>query len=241
MTTYTQMWDVIENKYKDKYGPYVDNVKDDLKLFELALVGRGGYGIWQGGELLVSALISSGKYGKSIFIMPGERRNSPTRSFVRYSDVPVSFPPCYIYKPDHLIVTEPGFLTFRSIVFDIDMTEQVLKMDENGLIIVNSSKSPQELYENADIKIKAKIATVDAAKIAEEILGNPFLTNTALMGAYIALTGVIPFENFAKAITNFKDPRGRNIYSGDKGKSNVKAAEAGYNLVKTNGNGLEGK
>lgn len=228
MTKYTEMWDVIENKYKDKYATTFENYKNSVSMRELALIGRAGYGLWQGGELLSGALISIGKFAKVVFLMPGERQNSPTRSFIRYADSPISFPTSDIYKPDHLILAEADMLNFRSVAFDIDIPQLTAKMDERGLIIVNSSKHPSELQG----LLKARVATVDAARIALELLKSPFHINTAMIGAYLALTNVMSMESFEHSIKTYRDPRGRMVYAGAKGDINIKAAWAGYESIR---------
>lgn len=228
MTKYTEMWDIIENKYRDEYGPLMEEYKKGVNLREVALIGRAGYGIWQAGELLCGALIASGKFAKSIFLMPGERRNTPTRSFIRFADVSVNLPNSHIYKPDDMIIAESTFLNFQSVVLDVDIVSLLSKMDSTGVCVLNSSKPPDQV----NASLKAKLVTVDASQIALEILGDAFLGNTALLGAYIAATKILPLESFEKAIMEFKDPRGRRIYSGEKGELNVKAARAGYESVR---------
>lgn len=228
MTKYTEMWDIIENKYKDEYGPLFEEYKKSINMRELVLVGRAGQGMWQGGELLCGALISGGKFGKVIFIMPGERQNSPTRSFVRYADAPVTFPASHIYRPDHMIISGTELLNFRSIVFDIDVPSLTHKTSEDGLIVLNSSKTPNQL----NVALRAKLVTVDATQIAMDILGDALHRNTVLIGAYLAATKVLSLESFEKAIMEYKDPRGRKVYTGKKGELNIKAARAGYESVK---------
>jgi pyruvate ferredoxin oxidoreductase gamma subunit len=227
MTTYTDMWDRIEDRYRPTYGEAMEAYKAEVNMRELAIIGRAGYGLWQGGELMTGALIANGKYAKVIFLMPGERQNSPTRSYIRYADSPIAFPASDIYKADHMIVIEPSILKFRSMAFDIDIPAQTRKMDDKGLILVNSAKSPAEIEAESD----ARIATVDATSIAIEHLGNPLHTNTALMGAYIAATGVMSLDDFATAIHNYKDPRERMVYAGEKGQRNIGAAKAGFEAL----------
>lgn len=230
MTKYTDMWDIIEDRYKDEYGPSIEEYKQSVNMRELVMIGRAGYGMWQGGELLCRALMSAGKSGKVIFVMPGERQNSPTRSFVRYADVPVTFPGSHIYKPDHMIISDIDLLEFQSLVFDIDTTAFTRRMDEKGLVILDSPMSPDQI--KTKTPLKPKLVTVDATQIALDILEAVFHRNTALIGAYLAVTKVMPLESFEKAILEYKDPRGRLVYSGKKGELNIKAARAGYESVK---------
>lgn len=228
MTKYTEMWEFIENKYKDEYEPLFEEYKKSVNLREVTLIGRAGYGIWVAGELLCAAFIAEGKFAKSIFIMPGERRNTPTRSFIRVADVPVNLPACHIYKPDDMIVAESTFLNFRSEVFDIDIAILTEKMDATGICVLNSAKPPDQV----NASFKAKLVTVDASQIALELLGSAFWGNTALLGGYIAATKILPLESMEKVIMGFKDARGRRTFSAKAGEQNIKALRAGYESVK---------
>ena len=129
------MWDIVENKYKHEYGPLIEEYKNSVNLREVILLGRGGYGMWVAGELLSAALISSGKFAKSIFVMSMDRRNSPTRSFVRFADAPVTFPSSHVYQPDDMVIADSSLLGFQSAVFDIDIPQWLGKLDANGICV----------------------------------------------------------------------------------------------------------
>jgi Pyruvate/2-oxoacid:ferredoxin oxidoreductase gamma subunit len=60
-------------------------------------------------------------------------------------------------------------------------------------LVTTSKNSPEKVKE--DLKIKNRLAVVDAAKIAMEILGLP-ITNTTLLGSLVRASGVVKKESF---------------------------------------------
>ncbi len=228
MNTYMAMYERVVNKYSAEYGPYFKAYKAKTGMREVTLLGRAGEGVWMTGELLASALIEKGKRCKVIFMMPGERRNTLTRSFLRFADVPVDFPVSWIHSADDIIILEEELLTFNSPVLDVEVPVITTRMDPNGFCVINSPKAPGELGGD----IAGKPVTVDATRISVEYLGNPFFMNMAVMGAYLAVRKDILIEEMEAAIRNFINPRGHRPFAGEKGDMNIKALRAGYASVK---------
>jgi pyruvate ferredoxin oxidoreductase gamma subunit len=65
-------------------------------------------------------------------------------------------------------------------------------LKENGKIIINSSKSPEEL--KSEFGFKCPVASVNASKIALETIKLP-ITNTAMMGALEKVTEIVKMES----------------------------------------------
>jgi len=65
-------------------------------------------------------------------------------------------------------------------------------LKENGRIIVNSAD--KEFYAKYDSK---RITVVDASSVALEILGKP-ITNTAMLGALVAVSDIVDLEAVEK-------------------------------------------
>jgi pyruvate ferredoxin oxidoreductase gamma subunit len=63
----------------------------------------------------------------------------------------------------------------------------------NGILITTSPDSPEKVRE--DLKIKNRIAVVDALRIAREVLGVP-ITNTTMLGSLIRASEVVKKESF---------------------------------------------
>lgn len=225
---YMAMWDRVVNKYSKEYGPYFESFKAKTRLNEVIMIGRAGEGVWLAGELLAAAAIESGKYGKVIFAMPGERRNTPARSYVRFSDHPVRFPASWIHNADDILIFEEEMLTFSSPVLDLDIPTITCRMNPNGFCIVNSSKAPGELGGD----VAGKLVTVDGTKISGKILKNPFFMNMAVMGAYLAAKKSDLVNAMESTIKNFVNPRGHKIFGEELGDLNIKAFRVGYESAK---------
>ena len=65
-------------------------------------------------------------------------------------------------------------------------------LKERGLLIINTIKAPQDV--EPELENKWGLATVDATKIAQELLGVP-IVNTTMIGALVRATGVVKLES----------------------------------------------
>ena len=65
-----------------------------------------------------------------------------------------------------------------------------------------------------------KTYTIDATGIALDVLGVP-IVNTAMVGAFAGVTGIVSIESVKKAILD--------TFKGKLGEKNAKAAEVAYN------------
>jgi len=65
-------------------------------------------------------------------------------------------------------------------------------LKEKGIIIINTKKSAGQI--KSEFGISRRLATVDATKIARELLGVP-IVNTTMIGALIKATGVVKLES----------------------------------------------
>jgi pyruvate ferredoxin oxidoreductase gamma subunit len=101
----------------------------------------------------------------------------------------------------------------------------VAGLKPDGLAVINTSKKPSEL----GLKTQARVVTVNAARIAKQIMGRADRVNTVLIGAFIAVTGELSVESVQRAINS--------RFSGKAAESNGKAFIEAYNEVKNRGNG----
>lgn len=152
-------------------------------VLEIRFHGRGGQGAVTSAELLALAAIDEGKNAQSIPAFGPERRGAPVLAFARISDerIRVRTP---VTRPDVVVVLDAGLLRV------VDVTEG---MKESGILIINSSKSPEELRAEFDLN-GYPLALVDATAIAREALGLP-ITNTTMVGALVRATGVVDVES----------------------------------------------
>jgi pyruvate ferredoxin oxidoreductase gamma subunit len=153
------------------------------KLTEIRWHGRGGQGAVTSAELVAQAAISEDKYGQAFPSFGPERRGAPVQAFLRISTLEPIKIRAEIAEPDVVVVLDPGLLTIVNVIAGLK---------DSGLVIVNSKKSFDELA--SLFKTKARLAKVDANKIAREVLGVP-ITNTTMVGALLKGAGVVDIES----------------------------------------------
>ena len=156
---------------------------DSTKLIEIRWHGRGGQGAVTSTELLAQAAISEGKYAQAFPSFGPERRGAPVLAFVRIdSKKPIKIR-AEITQPDVVVVLDPGLLSI------IDVTSG---LKEEGTVIINTKKTVEQI--RSDFGIKGTLATLDAIKIARELLGVP-IVNTTMAGALIKATHIVKLES----------------------------------------------
>ena len=157
-------------------------------LIEVRWHGRGGQGAVTSAELLARAAISEGKYAQAFPSFGPERRGAPVLSFVRISAKEPIRIRAEITQPDVVVVLDPGLLGIVNITSG-------LKAD--GMVVINTKKSAEQIKQ--DFGINSSLATVDATKIARELLGVP-ITNTTMVGALIKATDVVGLESVVEPL-----------------------------------------
>jgi len=172
-------------------------------LKEIRIHGRGGMGAVKAAETLVYAAIMDGKYGNSIPFFGFERQGAPVTAFIRISDEPIR-PKNRVYNPHILMVLDPTIMNAVN-VFD--------GVRDDGFLLLNTAQEPQSLEVPENIKT---LATVDATKIALQMLGRP-ITNTVMLGAFCKATGLVSVEAVAEKVEKLW------------GAKNVEALREGYN------------
>jgi len=179
-------------------------------VIEIRLHGRGGQGAVTASRIIAAAAYEEGKYSQAIPMYGTERRGAPLTAFVRIDNVRVR---------ERELVHTPDY----SICFDefISMQQYIAtNVKSGGVVLCNTTLKPEELPLSGPIKI----ATVDATSIALETIGRP-ITNTALLGAFAKVTGVVKLESVEKAIKKY--------FPGRLGDMNIAAVRKSYKAVTT--------
>lgn len=176
------------------------------EVFETRFHGRGGLGVVTSAELLARAAISEGKYAQSFPSFGPERRGAPVQAFLRISEEPIRVR-TNVYEPDIVVVIDP--LLLRTI----DVTSG---LKENGKIIINTSKSVDEL--KTKLGFKWPVATVNATRIARETIGLP-IANTAMVGAFLKVTGAVQMDSLLEQIKE---------RFGNRAQANIEAMQRAY-------------
>jgi 2-oxoisovalerate ferredoxin oxidoreductase gamma subunit len=161
-------------------------------MIEIRTHGRGGQGAVVASEILAVAFFREGKYVQAFPAFGVERRGAPVVSFTRISDGEIR-ERCEIYEPDHLIVLDPVL---------IDTVNITSGLKEGGWIIINTNRDLRD----SDLAERYRMAMVDANSIAvKHGLGTRAtpIVNTAILGAFSAVTKLVGLEAVLDAITEF--------------------------------------
>lgn len=153
-------------------------------MLEIRWHGRGGQGAKTAAQLLGEAAAAAGRYIQAFPEYGPERSGAPILAFNRISDRPIRVH-ANVASPKVVIVLDPTLLGKTNIVEDLP---------PDGILIVNTSKSPQAIRKMLGLSI-GKVFTIDANRISLETLGR-VMPNTPLMGALIRATGVVEYSQF---------------------------------------------
>ena len=179
-------------------------------MIEIRFHGRGGQGAVTSAEVIATAAINSGKFAQAFPSFGPERRGAPVIAFSRISEEQI-LNRKKIYNPDIVIILDP------SIMKIVDVTSGI---KENGLVVANTTKSPEELKKefNKDIRV----ATVNATHIALEILKRP-ITNIIMLGAVLKIEPLITIDSLVEPL----EARFGKIAA-----KNIEACKVAYESVK---------
>lgn len=151
-------------------------------MIEIRFHGRGGQGAVTSAELTALAAIEQGMYAQAFPSFGPERRGAPVMAFVRVSETPIRTRE-KVYTPDLVVVLDPSLLTI------VDVSAG---LRGDGMIILNSHKSMSEIRQETGLK--ARLAVVDASRIAMDVMRIP-ITNTTMLGALVKASGILPIES----------------------------------------------
>lgn len=164
--------------------------------------------------LIAEAALLEDKYVHAFPTFGPERSGAPIAAFARISDEKF-YMKTEVYEPEIVVVQDPSLLS------QIDVTAGLI---QGGLILINTNDPNKEDVQAVKRKRPdAKLATVDASKIAKEEIGLA-VTNTAILGALCKVTDnkIFKLDALGNAIKNrFK---GKGAIS-DK---NIKAINRSY-------------
>ncbi|TGC07250.1 pyruvate ferredoxin oxidoreductase subunit gamma [Methanolobus halotolerans] len=176
---------------------------------EIRIHGRGGQGSVTAAELLAVAAFADNKFSQAFPAFGVERRGAPVQAFTRISDAPIRLR-SQVYKPDYVIVQDPTLL---------EVVDVASGLKDDGILIINSDFDPDTFK----IDTKARVMTVNATKIALDIIGRP-IVNTILLGAFAGATGDIRPESIMEAV--------RERFPGKVGDRNAEAIMEAYKMMR---------
>lgn len=156
-------------------------------MIEIRWHGRGGQGSFTAAKLLGVAVALYGQKHALAFPSFGpERRGAPVLAFTKIDDSKIR---------DRSEVKQCDFI----VVLDETLFSETFFKDlkPNGKIILNTENP--EKYRHLDSQ---KLGLIDASSVALEVLGKP-ITNTAMLGALIGVSGVADIESVLAGVGSF--------------------------------------
>ncbi|HMM19314.1 MAG TPA: 2-oxoacid:acceptor oxidoreductase family protein [Selenomonadales bacterium] len=155
-------------------------------LKEIRWHGRGGQGGFTAARLLGMAGSLYDDYYVQAFPSFGpERRGAPVLGFTRIDTQPIH-DRSKVYSCDYVVVLDESLLDV------VDVREGIKK---GGVLLINSERRPEAFGASPDYEV----FTLWATGIALEILGQP-VTNTAMFGALVAVSGAVSLEAALTAV-----------------------------------------
>ena len=155
-------------------------------IVEIRWHGRGGQGAKTASLLLADAAFNTGKYVQGFPEYGPERMGAPITAYDRISTERCTVH-SNIYEPDYVVVVDESL---------IDSVPVNAGLKEEGAIVINSSKDPEEIRPLLK-GYKGRVCTIDANKISEEELGKVF-PNTPMLAAIVKISGVVEENEFIK-------------------------------------------
>ncbi len=160
--------------------------------YEIIWHGRGGQGAVTAAKILTEAAFYEGFKGVSA--KPAyfsERRGAPVAVHTRISRNPVrSY--SNVTHPDIAVVLDDKLLSMVNVTSGLK---------EGGLLIVNSTKAPQDL----GLDGRFSIAVTDAFRSSEAaglIVQGNVLISTSILGSFIAASNMITLKSLEQALKN---------------------------------------
>jgi len=167
---------------------------------EIRFHGRGGQGAVTAAELLAVAAFKDKKFSQAFGAFGPERRGAPVASFCRIDDKFIRIRQ-QVYNPNIVVVLDVGLLNYVNVTEGVEKTEPV---------IINCSEKPT---------LNAQVHTVDASKLAKEIVGKN-IVNTAMLGALAKVTGIVTLKSLEAAVLE--------RFPGELGKKNAELMKKTY-------------
>ncbi len=159
-------------------------------MFQIRLHGRGGQGVVTAAEMLALAGFMEGHKAQAFPSFGSERTGAPGVAFARLSSVEIRLREP-IQEPDVVLIQD------RTLLESVPVFSG---LQPEGYVLINSSRSPEELGLEDLIKQlpKGHVMSVPATNYALESLGRP-LPGAGMLAGFAAITGSMKLESVQKA------------------------------------------
>jgi len=152
--------------------------------------GRGGQGAVTSAKILADAAYRSGFAGVTSQPSFGaERRGAPITASTRLAATPIRVL-SQVTEPDIVVVLDDSL---------ISVANATAGMKPGGMLIVNTTKTTEELGITADVRVVTSDVT-GAAQAVDLIVGGQPMVSTAILGAIARATGLISMEALEASI-----------------------------------------
>lgn len=180
-------------------------------LTEVRWHGRGGQGIVTVSRLLAYAALLDGRHVQAFPEFGPERAGAPVSGFTRIADEPIDIH-SHIYSPNVIVVVDPTLLKTANV------TEGLVK---GGTLVANTDRGSGELRKELGVE-DARVYTVNAKRIALDILGRP-IYNTAMLGALVRAAPLVSVESVNEVI--------KQRFAGKLAEQNMEVVKRAYEEV----------
>ena len=159
-------------------------------MIQVRIHGRGGQGVVTAAEMLSVAAFLEGRHAQAFPSFGSERTGAPVVAFCRIDDKEIRLREP-IQTPDILIVQDATL--FKSL----DVLEG---LSPAGYLLVNTARSLSEIHLDAAVARlpKSHVQAVPATELALTHIRRP-APNTALLGAFTALTDIVTLDSVIAA------------------------------------------
>ncbi len=191
-------------------------------MYQIRIHGRAGQGAKTIAQILAEAAIKENKFVQAFPFYGPARTGAPMNAFVRIDSRPITIH-SEIKDPDAVLVIDSLLIKKENVV---------LGLKKNGILIVNSNKSSQEIkisLKKEKILSQIKVLSLPASQIAKQEAGKD-IANVVLIGALIRATGLIKMENLIKTI----EEKFKNKVEPALIQANIKAVKKGYQYEEKN-------
>ena len=159
---------------------------------EIRWHGRGGQGAVTSAKLMAKAAFESGFVGvTSAPSFGAERRGAPVTASTRLGDEPIRVY-SQVTSPDIVVVLDESLL-------EVGGASKGLR--PGGTVVVNTTRSPEELNLPAGTRVFAADVT-GAAEAAGVVVGGVPMVSAAILGSVAKATGLITRESIDAAIAD---------------------------------------
>jgi pyruvate ferredoxin oxidoreductase gamma subunit len=185
-------------------------------MLQVRIHGRGGQGVVSGAEMLSVAAFLEGKHAQAVPSFGSERMGAPVVAFCRIDDREIRLREP-VLDPDILVVQDPTLFSAIDVFAGLS---------PKGYVLINTSRTIEELgiAKAVEALLPGRVCNVPATDLALKFVRRP-VPNAALLGALVAVTGIIQLDAVIGAIDT--------KFAGEVSKANIAAAKAAYEMVQS--------